>query len=578
MSCLARAVAPALVALAYLIGAPLGLIAAASAAGPPFPDPEPGRYVYDQAGVFSSGTRDAVQAQIQAIRDRTGAEMVVYSQVVPYGITTEEAEAHAQALMDQWGVGRRGFDDGLVILFDMDPSLEHGQVQLYAGPGYRATFLSNSERQKIFEEDMLPHLEAGDLDAALLAAMAKIDANATPEHAATLARARTINAVVGLVGTPLVFFALVLWAGWSWIRFGRDPDYLDDPSILMPAPPPDLTAAAGALVMDGSSSRHTLTTAMLDLASRDEIAFRPEVRRFARDRLEIEIREPDITDARINLNRRKPISPAEDFALNRLRDISDEEDGQRIVGADDLLKFGKDVATFDTKLEQYVERMGWFRQAPKKAVSRWQVVGAAELIAGVGVIVAGFALPADGLVLLGCGLIAAAIVTWMIARFMPARTIQGAMIQAMLAAYRRTLQKTLEMARSMNQVVESRAVPWLETPDQAVVWGVALGLHQEVERVFDRTLDDLRAGAPVSSTYVPRWYGGWSTGGGTGGTGGSGFAGVAPGVFSGSAIPNLGGMMSAIGTIGNAPGSSGSGGGFGGGGSGGGGGGSGGGF
>ena len=128
--------------------------------------------------------------------------MVVYSQVVPYGITTEEAEAHAQALMDQWGVGRRGFDDGLVILFDMDPSLEHGQVQLYAGPGYRATFLSNNERQKIFEEDMLPHLEDGDLDAALLAAMEKIDANATPEHAATLARTRTINAIVGLVGTP----------------------------------------------------------------------------------------------------------------------------------------------------------------------------------------------------------------------------------------------------------------------------------------------------------------------------------------------------------------------------------------
>ena len=121
-------------------------------------------------------------------------------------------------------------------------------------------------------------------------------------------------------------------------------------------------------------------------------------------------------------------------------------------------------------------------------------------------------------------------------------------------------------------------MPWLETPDQAVVWGVALGLHEEVERVFDRTLDDLRTGAATSSTYVPRWYGGWSTGGGTGGSGGSGFGGVAPGVFSGSAIPNLGGMMSAIGTIGNAPGSSGTGGGFGGGGSGGGGGGAGGGF
>ena len=181
----------ALLGVAVLLGGAIGLVpawaATPAAPGPPFPDPEAGRYVYDHAGVFSPATRDRVQAQIQAIRDRTGAEIAVYSQVVPYGITTEEAEEHARALMDQWGVGRRGFDDGLVILFDMDPSLEHGQVQLYAGPGYRATFLSNSERQKIFEEDMLPHLGDGDLDAALLAAMDKIDAE---RHAGARRRAR----------------------------------------------------------------------------------------------------------------------------------------------------------------------------------------------------------------------------------------------------------------------------------------------------------------------------------------------------------------------------------------------------
>ena len=38
--------------------------------------------------------------------------------------------------MDQWGVGRAGFDDGLVILFDLhEGDTCHGQVQLYAGPG-----------------------------------------------------------------------------------------------------------------------------------------------------------------------------------------------------------------------------------------------------------------------------------------------------------------------------------------------------------------------------------------------------------------------------------------------------------
>ena len=43
----------------------------------------------------------------------------------------------------------------------------------------------------------------------------------------------------------------------------------------------------------------------------------------------------------------------------------------------------------------------------------------------------------------------------------------GAMQRAWLAAYRRTLEKTMEQARSMDQVVKDSGLDWLETPDQA---------------------------------------------------------------------------------------------------------------
>jgi uncharacterized membrane protein len=151
------------------------------------------------------------------------------------------------------------------------------------------------------------------------------------------------------------------------------------------------------------------------------------------------------------------------------------------------------------------------------------------------------------------------------------------MIRAMLAAYRRTLQKTMAQARSMEQVVNEAGLEWLETPDQAVVWGTALGLQGEIERVLERSLEDVRdQPSMASATYFPAWYrtsdGSSFASGIAAGSGGS--------IFSASAVPDLGGMMSALGTIGNAPSSSGSGGGggFSGGGSGGGGGGSGGGF
>src|SRR5918994_7702545 len=157
-----------------------------AAAGPPFPRPVDGQAVYDSAGILSDAAIADAEATIDAIEARTAAEIVVYTQLVDYGVTTEETEARARALIDQWGVGRRGFDDGLAIFFDIDPSMEHGQVQLYAAPGFEATYLTNEDRQRIFDEDMVPHLFDADFDAALDAAMRKIDTAATPENAARL--------------------------------------------------------------------------------------------------------------------------------------------------------------------------------------------------------------------------------------------------------------------------------------------------------------------------------------------------------------------------------------------------------
>ena len=88
------------------------------------------------------------------------------------------------ALMDRWGIGGRGIEDGLVILIDLDESRCHGQVQLYAGLGERDDHLSNEERQRIFEVDMVPALSSCDIDTALLRAMQHITGATSPERSA----------------------------------------------------------------------------------------------------------------------------------------------------------------------------------------------------------------------------------------------------------------------------------------------------------------------------------------------------------------------------------------------------------
>jgi uncharacterized membrane protein YgcG len=551
-------------------------IGPAPAAGPPYPPPIDGVHVYDYAGVLSPAAIASVERTIAAIRERTGAQIAVYSQIKPQSDTPATAEADARALMDQWGVGRKGFNDGLVILFDLQENRQHGQVQLYAGPGYAATYLSNGERLQIYQDHMLPFLRGADFDGALIAAMSQIDAAATPEHAQNLQLARQIDAATGLVMAPLVLLLLVAWAGWSWLRYGKDPEYLDDPSVLMPAPPAGLTPAAAAVLLDGHATRHALTTAMVDLASRGEIRFRQEEGGFGHTKLDVEILKPDENDPRLLRNRRVPLGEPEAFALQQLQAITSV---RGVIDSEDLLTFGKHVAAFDTRLEKVVADKGWFREPPEKSIERWSFRGAIVLVLGIIALIVAWNLPSSGLLLLGGAVTAAGIIILIIARVMPQRTMQGAMVYAWLAAYRRTLQKSLATARSMDDVVAAHVLPWLETPDQAVVWGYALGLHHEVEDVLERSVTAAREGTSRSGMYLPLWY--VSAGGGPGSGPSGGPGGLAPGFFSSSAIPDFGAMTAALSTIGNSPSSSGSGsggGGFGGGGSGGGGGGAGGGF
>jgi hypothetical protein len=81
-----------------------------------------------------------------------------------------------------------------------------------------------------------------------------------------------------------------------------------------------------------------------------------------------------------------------------------------------------------------------------------------------------------------------------------------------------------------------------------MVWGVALGLHEEIEAVLARSASSTAAAQAVTSghgPWLPGWYGGHAVSGG-------GPGGLAPGLFSGSAVPDFDGMFSALSSVGTA--------------------------
>ena len=528
-----------------------------------FPDPVEGTAVYDPAGALEPAIEQALERMIDQIEARSGAELAIYVQV--NGSATEDSNlADARALLDQWGVGRAGFDDGLVCLVSYeDATLDHGKISFYAGSGFRRGYLSEGDLKSLIDDVVGPAARQHQLGGGLIQAVEFVGAAITPAGTARLNFLRQLNAVVGIVGAPIAFLLIVGVAFRTWRREGDDPEVLDSPSILMAGPPANMTPPLATVVRQGKANRHSMNTLLMELASTGRMAFQNLDRA---GKVKSDDEPNPLLDPAIELKEAAPrdgrMGAAEKSAWDLIRQ---QAKGGKTISRERLWELNDVLEPVRDGLEDDVVRLGWFTRRPSTLITRWSLIGLGEMAVGGLFVLGGVFIPMSGLTLLGAATGIGGLVTWAFGQAMSQRTPNGAYVDAMLKAYRRTLQKTMEQARSMEQVVADPAVkPLADTPDKAVVWGFALGLHDQVADVLQRGLED-QATSPAggAGAYYPLWLGS-SPSNLSGGMAG-GMAGGS--IFSGSGAPDIGGMFSAVGSIGSSPPSSSGGGGFGGGGS-----------
>jgi uncharacterized membrane protein YgcG len=535
-----------------------------------FPEPVADRAVYDPAGAVSDEAEAVLEERIDGIESRSGAEVVIYVRHDP-SITPEANDADVRRLIDQWGVGRAGYDDGLAILLTFnDPEFQHGELNTWAGGGFHNAYLPASAQQPLRDEVIIPAIRQGSLDGGLLAAMDIIDRSVTEAATGRLEAFRVINAIVGIPGGLFALFATLGLVYVAWRRYGDDPELVDSPSVLMAGPPAGMTPPLATVVTRGRATQHSVNTTLLDLAGQGLISFRnlDQVKNVKSDDEPDPLVDPaiEVIPAQQAHSKQLPAPQREAYLAIALKAIGGELTRERLWSLND------ELSPLKEKLEAEAVRLGWLTQRPTPVITTWVVIGIVEVVVGVGLVWLGYSLPMSGLTLLGAALGVGGIGTVALGNAMSQRTPKGAYVDAMLKAFRRTLQKTMDQARNMGEVVAQPEVRVLaDTPDKAVVWGIALGLQKEVAGVLERGLDPTVAAEP-GARYYPAWLASSSAssfGGGAPATG----AGMA-GLFSSGGTPDIGGMFSALGSVGTSPSSSsGSGGGFGGGGSGGGGGG-----
>jgi uncharacterized membrane protein YgcG len=484
---------------AVLLATAIALVVAPLALAFDLPPSQAGRSVYDFAGIWSSSTIDAAEQTADRLRSQTGVQMAIVS--IPSGessVDTSEAEQTAKDIMDAWGVGQAGVDNGIVVLFDLDTSLRHGQIYIYGGRGIVRLYLSPAAAQNV-ANDMIARAKAGDLNGALGVGMDEIAA-AVDNPGSRLESAPLLNpaaVVVVLVSGLLVVVVLGVW----W-RDGRDPPIpLIDDSVLLPAPPPGLTPSMAALLHDAVTTKNAPAAALVDLASRNLIGMREGSTLLGIGHKPIDYVVSDPNDQRV-AHAETLVGEPERIVLHALRGIA--SDG--VVEHKELRRLTRLRAEFSTALGKGAAATPWFRSDPNAAMNRVALLAVVPFLVLFGVM---FFVQdqVDGVsaivMIVATGI--AVVVGLLASRAMAARTKEGSWVLGMALAYRNTLRHEMGVAPGVITAHEHAKLkmPWLETPDALIVWAVALGLADEVGHLISRSVND-----PASASWHPAWYAG----------------------------------------------------------------------
>lgn len=136
-----------------------GLATAAPAAIPPAPE----RFLTDTAGFLSPGVRESLDARLQAYERRTGRQFLVW--IAP---TTGDTpiEDFAVRAFQEWRVGRKGMDDGLVLFV----ITADRRVRFEVGYGLEPTF-PDALASRVINDVLAPRLRTGDADGGVSAAV-----------------------------------------------------------------------------------------------------------------------------------------------------------------------------------------------------------------------------------------------------------------------------------------------------------------------------------------------------------------------------------------------------------------------
>lgn len=115
-------------------------------------------WVVDQSGKLSNATKNSITAQSKALAV-DGPEVAV---AVIADLGDETVEQYSIHLADKWKVGKKGKDNGVILLIGM----AQRKIRIEVGTGLEPV-LNDAKAGRIINDVIRPRMKAGDVDGAV---------------------------------------------------------------------------------------------------------------------------------------------------------------------------------------------------------------------------------------------------------------------------------------------------------------------------------------------------------------------------------------------------------------------------
>ncbi len=156
--------------LRILLGTILALLLTAASAQEFVPVPPLKTRVTDQAGMLTAQQRDALENVLKEYEARTGSQIAI---LVVSKTEPEAIEQYGIRVFDEWKLGRKGVDDGVLLLVAKDNPPALRRLRIEAGRGVQGV-LTDAQSKRILQDVIAPHFRQNDFYGGLVAGISAI--------------------------------------------------------------------------------------------------------------------------------------------------------------------------------------------------------------------------------------------------------------------------------------------------------------------------------------------------------------------------------------------------------------------